>query len=153
MKTIRNEADRASSIGRLNKLNGSETALWGKMNVNQMLCHCTDQLRVSLGDKDASSTQASFLGRTLLKFLVLNVISIPKNVPTSPKVDQVDGDGTPPTDFESDRKTLITYIEKFIATPEDFAWTSHFKFGALNKKEWAILAGKHLDHHLKQFGV
>jgi hypothetical protein len=65
----------------------------------------------------------------------------------------VNGDGTPPTDFESDRKTLLAYIEKFVSTSEDFLWTSHFKFGTLSQKEWAKLASKHLDHHLKQFGV
>ncbi len=88
-----------------------------------------------------------------MKFLVLYVIPIPKNVPTSPKIDQAEGKGTQPTDFETDRKTLIDYIERFSVTPADFAWTPHFKFGAMNKKEWAILAHKHLDYHLKQFGV
>ncbi len=144
--------NREDIINRINKLIGIEEALWGKMNVNQMLCHVTDQLRISLGDLGEPSEKANFLGRTLIKFLVLNVISIPKNVPTSPKVDQMK-DGTPPTDFESDRQTLLSYIERFSASPEDFAWTPHFKFGKLSKKEWAILAHKHLDHHLKQFGV
>lgn len=144
---------RENIVNRINQLNGTEAALWGRMNVNQMLCHVTDQLRVSLGDKEASSGQSNFINRTLLKFLVLNVIPIPKNVPTSPKVDQVDGDGTPPTDFAADRKLLLTYIEKFCTASDDFAWTPHFKFGKLSKKEWAILTHKHLDHHLKQFGV
>lgn len=145
--------NREEIINRINQLTSENQAAWGKMNVNQMVCHVTDQLRISLGEKETGSGKAPFLGRTLIKFLVLNVISIPKNVPTSPKVDQVDGDGTPPTDFEADRKTLLAYIEKFVSQPEDFAWTPHFKFGALNKKEWAILAHKHLHHHLKQFGA
>ena len=147
------KAIRDAIINRINQLTSNNQAGWGKMNVHQMLCHCTDQLRVSLGEKGKSEKQASFFARTLLKFLVLNVISIPKNVPTSPKVDQIDGDGTPPTDFESDRKTLIEYIEKFVNASDAEASTPHFKFGAMSKKDWAILANKHLDHHLKQFGV
>lgn len=144
---------REEIINRINQLTPENQAAWGKMNVNQMLCHVTDQLRISLGEKETGQSQANFISRTLLKFLVVRVISIPKNVPTSPKVDQVDGDGTPPIDFQSDRKTLLEYIEKFCSTPDDFAWTPHFKFGKLTGQEWAILAHKHLDHHLKQFGV
>jgi hypothetical protein len=62
-------------------------------------------------------------------------------------------DETPPTDFETDRKTPLEFIEKFAAAPENFVWTPHFKFGALSRKQWGILCYKHLDHHLKQFGV
>jgi hypothetical protein len=146
-------ATRENIINRINQLTPENQAAWGKMNVGQMLCHVTDQLRLSLGELGQPEKEAGLLGRTLIKFLVLNIIPIPKNVPTSKKVDQVNGDGTPPTDFESDRKTLLVYIEKFVSTSEDFLWTSHFKFGALSQKEWAKLASKHLDHHLKQFGV
>lgn len=146
------QSTRNGIIARINNLSPGAQAQWGKMNVNGMLCHCTDQLRVSLGDKGAQSREASFLERTVLKFLVLNVIPIPKNVPTSPKVDQ-EKDGTPPTSFESDRKTLLEYIDRFIGAREDIAWTPHFKFGPMSKKEWGILAAKHLDHHLKQFGA
>ena len=144
---------RDAIINRINQLTPNNQSAWGKMNVNQMLCHCTDQLRVSLGDMGKPEKTAGFIDRTVLKFLVLNVISIPKNVPTSPKVDQVDGDGTPPTDFESDRKILIEYIEKFVKASEKEASTPHFKFGAMSKKDWGILGYKHLDHHLKQFGI
>jgi hypothetical protein len=144
---------REGLINRIKQLTPENQAAWGKMNAGQMLCHCTDQLRLSLGEKGRPEKAADFLGRTVLKFLVLNVVAIPKNVPTSKKVDQIDGDGTPPTDFESDRQTLLSYIEKFCGLPADFAWTPHFKFGALSQKQWAKLAAKHLDHHLKQFGV
>ena len=140
-------------INRINQLTPENQAAWGKMNVGQMICHVTDQFRIALGEKGQPDKEAGFLGRTLIKFLVLNVISIPKNVPTSKKVDQVDGDGTPPTDFEADRATLLAYIVKFTAQPDNFDWTPHFKFGKLTRQEWAILAHKHLDHHLKQFGA
>jgi hypothetical protein len=153
MANLLQQSTRTEIIERINRLSPDAQAQWGKMNVNQMLCHVTDQLRVSLGDKKAAGGGgASLFGRTILKFLVLNVIPIPRNVPTSPAVDQLK-DGTPPTDFASDKKTLLEYIEKFAKAPEDFSWSSHFKFGPLNKKEWAALAAKHLDHHLKQFGA
>lgn len=147
------ETKRAEIIARINKLTPENQAAWGKMNANQMLCHCTDQLRGCLGELGWKTDGSNFLSRSLLKFLVLYVIKIPKDVPTLKRVDQVNGDGTRPTDFESDRKTLLEFIEKMTSQTDDFAWSPHFKFGALNRKEWGILAHKHLDHHLKQFGV
>ena len=147
-----NEKKREEIVVRINKLTPESKAVWGKMNANQMVCHCTDQFRIAFGEKGKPEKDAGFMERTMLKFLVLYVIKIPKNVPTSPKVDQMK-DGTPPTDFESDRQTLLSYIEKFASASDDFAWTPHFRFGQLAGKEWAILSHKHLDHHLKQFGV
>jgi hypothetical protein len=63
---------RENIINRINQLKGTETAQWGKMNVNQMLCHVTDQLRLSLGELGQPEKEAGLLGRTLIKFLVLN---------------------------------------------------------------------------------
>jgi hypothetical protein len=146
------ETKREEIISRINKLTPDAKALWGKMNVNQMICHCTDGLRGSLGELGELKDQSNFLTRSLLKFLVLYVMPIPKSVPTSKRVDQM-RDGTKPTDFESDRQTLLAFIEKVSAKPDDFAWSPHFKFGAMNRREWGILSGKHIDHHLKQFGV
>ena len=143
----------AEIVARINQLTPESKAAWGKMNVNQMICHCTDGLRGCLGELDGAVDQSTFLTRSLLKWLVLYIMPIPKDVPTSKRVDQVNGSGTKPVDFESDRQTLLEFIEKTVSKPDDFAWSPHFKFGAMNRKQWGILCCKHIDHHLKQFGV
>lgn len=148
-----NEQKCEEIVARINNLTPDAKAVWGKMNVNQMICHCTDALRGCLGELDNRTDESNFLSRSLLKFLVLYVIQIPKEVPTSKRVDQVNGDGTKPTNFESDRKTLLEFMEKVTTKPDDFAWLPHFRFGALNRNQWGILHYKHIDHHLKQFGV
>lgn len=142
---------REKIISRINQLTPESKAAWGKMNANQMLCHLTDQLRHSMNEKENPSSSNLFF-RTFGKWLILYVLPIPKNVKTSPKADQMQ-DGTKPTDFESDRQTLLAYIEKMSALSDDFAWASHFRFGAMNKKEWRVFTYKHIDHHLRQFGV
>ena len=146
------EAKRNEIIARINKLTPEAKGLWGKMNANQMICHCTDSLRGCLGELDNKTDESNFLSRTLIKFLVLYVMPIPKDVPTSKRVDQMQ-DGTKPTDFESDHKTLLEFIEKMTSKPDDFKWSPHFKFGALSREQWGILSYKHINHHLKQFGV
>ncbi len=151
MKTLLNQTDKDSLIERINRLTPENTAVWGKMNANQMLCHLTDQLRHSLNEKENPQAGNLFF-HTFGKWLVLYVLPIPKNVKTSPKADQMQ-DGTKPTDFESDRKTLLAYIEKLASPSDDFAPASHFRFGAMSKKQWCVFTYKHIDHHLRQFGV
>src|SRR5690242_9831454 len=129
------ERKREEIISRINKLTPETKAAWGKMNVNQMICHCTDGLRISLGELDGVIDQSNFLTSSLLKWMVLYVMPIPKEVPTSKRADQVNGDGTRPIDFESDRRTLLEFIDKVSAKPTDFAWSSHFKFGKMNRRE------------------
>ena len=151
MKTIENKSNKDSLIARIEKLSPESRAVWGKMNAGQMLCHLTDQMRHAMSEKKIPLDTNLFFS-TLGKWLVLYVMPVPRNVPTSPGVDQMK-DGTKPTDFESDRKTLLGFIEKMPTLPEDFSWSPHFKFGAMNKKQWCRLTYKHADHHLRQFGV
>jgi hypothetical protein len=121
------------------------------MNCPQAVCHLTDQFRGMFGESEPTHLN-SFMKKTVIKWLALYVIPVPKNIPTLPEFDQ-EKKGTKPADFESDRRMLIGYIEKFVEAPADFKWGAHGAFGKLNRNEWSILAYKHLDHHLKQFGV
>jgi hypothetical protein len=151
MNSIVNEQKRDEVVARINRLQPDAKAEWGRMNCGQMICHLTDPFRHALGEREWSD-QSNVFKRTFLKWLVLHVLSMPKNVPTPQEVDQ-EKNGTKPGDFETDRAVLIDYIDKFAATPADHKWNSHAAFGPLNKTEWDILAYKHLDHHLRQFNV
>jgi hypothetical protein len=150
MKTVRNEADRAALIGRVDKLTGNETALWGKMTVNQMLSHLVQSGEMPFGHNlpDASN----FMSRNVVKLLVLYILPMPKEVKTSPEMNQQEN-GRTPLEFNDDRNLLIESIEKLACLSLDHKCLSHPFFGKMNSKEWATLAHKHIDHHLKQFGV
>ncbi len=145
-----NAQKRAEIIARINKLQPDAAAQWGRMSCPQAVCHLTDQFRGMFGESEPTHLN-SFMKKTVIKWLALYVISVPKNIPTLPEFDQ-DKKGTKPADFESDRRLLIGYIEKFAGAPADFKWAAHGAFGKLNRNEWNILAYKHLDHHLRQFG-
>ena len=77
MKNILNEEDRKELIARVNNLSEDDKRLWGKMNVNQMVCHITDGLRVSMQEIMTKYT-GNKLKETLLKRLVLLGMPIPK---------------------------------------------------------------------------
>ncbi len=49
---------------------------------------------------------------------------------------------------------LYGLIDRFVAAgPKSCTTHPHSFFGPLTPEEWAILMYKHLDHHLRQFGV
>jgi hypothetical protein len=57
-------------------------------------------------------------------------------------------------DLEMERVRLSGLINRFAAAgPKGCTKHPHSFFGRLTPDEWAILTYKHLDHHLRQFGV
>jgi hypothetical protein len=150
MKTIRNDGDRSGLLARIEKLTGDETAQWGKMNVNQMVSHL-----VQVGTFPFEATlenQSNFASRNLIKPLVLYVLPIPKEVKTMPDLDQQEN-GRKPGAFDEDKRLLAESINKCGEIPADENCSYHPFFGPMTAKQWGMLAHKHIDHHLRQFGV
>lgn len=150
MKTIRNETDKRNLLTRLHKLTVNEKALWGKMNVNQMVSHLVQACEMPFGHK--LGDKGNFITKNIVKPLVLYVLPMPKEVKTSPEMSQVEN-GRKPEEFTNDLKKVFELINKIAALPENFQGDIHPVFGKLNAKEWALIAHKHTDHHLRQFGL
>ncbi len=150
MLTIRNKTDRTNLIDRLNKLTGDKKAAWGKMNVNQMVSHLVQAgdlpFLVSLPDN------SNLISRIFLKPLILHVLPMPKDVKTSPEMNQQEN-GRKPLEFDEDRGLVIDSINKIGELKIEHDCKHHPFFGKMTAKEWAVLAYKHTDHHLAQFGV
>lgn len=150
MATIRDERTRQELSARLMKLTGDETPLWGKMTVGQMVSHL-----VQAGEMPFVETlpdRSSFAYRAFVKPLVLYVMPMPKEVKTSPEFNQQER-GRPPGDLNEDRELVKGLIEKLGTLSADTKCLHHPMFGPMSAKEWAVMAHKHIDHHLKQFGV
>jgi hypothetical protein len=57
-------------------------------------------------------------------------------------------------DLRTEQERLCGLIDRFAATgPAGCTTHPHSFFGRMTPEEWAILMYKHLDHHLRQFGV
>lgn len=150
MKTLRNEANRANLIERLNKLAGDEKPLWGKMTVNQMISHLVQAAELPF--KATLPDKSNFISRTFIKPLILYVLPMPKEVKTSREFNQQE-DGRKPQEFLADRQIVIDSINQLGSLSLDHECLGHPMFGKMTAKEWALIAHKHIDHHLKQFGV
>ena len=56
-------------------------------------------------------------------------------------------------DFTSERDQLITLLNELHEQREKTDWAPHPSFGTFTKDQWGKMQYKHLDHHLRQFGV
>ncbi len=100
-----------------------------------------------------TATRQSVLQRTLIKWIALYApMRWPKGLPTRPEVEQGAG-GTPPVDFDLDRASLVSVIERFGDASRSLPCHSHPLLGDMRDSQWLRWGYLHADHHLRQFGV
>ena len=146
MKTVFDKTTRDELISRINMLTENNTAQWGKMNVYQMLKHCTlweDWIR---RDKKHKRAFVGLLfGRMALKNVMKDESPLVHNAPTLPEliVKEQSGDNT------AEKKKWVTLINQYAyySNPTFF----HSFFGKMTKEQVGYMAYKHTDHHLRQF--
>lgn len=150
MANVFNPADVSVLIDRINKLTPTTAPLWGKMNVGQMLAHCNVSYEMVYTDKHP---RPNVLMKLILKLLVKNkVVSITPYKPNNPTAPAFII--TEDKDFEAEKTRLIDHINKTLQLGEaHFDKKESHSFGVLTAAEWNNMFYKHLDHHLRQFGV
>ena len=143
------EVETASRIiARLNQLQPTSTPLWGKMNVSQMLAHCQAPMQVYFGDLKLRRGLIGILFGKMAKKSLFTDKPWKKGLPTAKEFVVADA-----RDFEMERSTLIGLIQRFNNEGPGLPDSPHPFFGKMTANEWAMLGYKHMDHHLRQFGV
>jgi hypothetical protein len=137
-------------IERLNHLTPESRPLWGKMAVGQMLAHCCVPYEMTYENiHPKPGRMKRFFLRLLAKNLVTGEKPYRKSSPTAPAFVVKDD-----RDFETEKKRLIGYLERTQSLGEKhFEQKEYISFGRLTLTEWNNMFYKHLDHHLRQFGV
>lgn len=123
------------------------------MTASQMVCHLTDSFRSIMGERPSTSPPPLIprWRQWLMKLVALRLpFPWPHGVRTRADVDQERG-GTPPQDFATDVAQLVRACERFAADESPRA--PHYLFGPLTRREWCRWGYRHMDHHLRQFGV
>jgi hypothetical protein len=136
-------------IGRIDTLQPATQRHWGKMDVAQMMAHCSAALDMASGQVKLPRL---FIGRLLgpfVKPIYTNEKPFSRNSPTDPKLVVSD-----PRDFLREQEQLKLKIRQFHEGGETQCTRHpHPFFGALPPQDWARGMYKHLDHHLRQFGA
>jgi hypothetical protein len=135
---------------RIALLRTDSTRMWGKMNPAQMAAHCAQAMEWAVGDV---RPPRMFAGRIIGKLLKSRVLAegepMHKNSPTAKSLIVADE-----RDLAAEQRRLCGLIDRFAtAGPGGCTSHAHSFFGRLTPEEWATLMYKHLDHHLRQFGV
>lgn len=135
-------------IDRIHKLQPTTLSQWGKMTVSQMLEHCQAPLKVAFGDLVLKQNLMGFLFGKLAKKTLVNNKPFDHNLPTA-KEFIIKHE----PEFEKAKTELIKDISRFSEGPSAIKNLKHPFFGHMTEKEWDVAQWKHLDHHLRQFGV
>jgi hypothetical protein len=137
------------TIHRLNKLTPDSKPLWGKMNAAQMFAHCKEVFKIPLSDAKLPRKRMGILLGWVIKSKLYNDSPWKKNLPTSPDFKIVDK-----KDFYIEKLKLTELAAKFYsAGPGYVGKFPHPFFGKFTPEQWGKSMYKHLDHHLRQFGV
>ena len=150
MPSIFSPSDNAALQERIQKLAADTPAQWGKMNAAQMLAHCQVPIRVALGEVKLKRGIIGLLfGGSAKRKYILSDKAFERDLPTDPNFLMKDA-----RDFDTEKAGLLPLVQRF-AQQGTVALTqeAHPFFGKMNAEEWDTLMWKHLDHHLRQFGV
>ncbi|MFM9987514.1 DUF1569 domain-containing protein [Flavobacterium sp.] len=147
MNSIFDAASNATMITRINKLTPESQALWGKMSVDQMCKHTNEAIIVAFGE---NKIKVNFLMKFLGKILKNKVFNseFKKNSPTAKEFIF-----TNKYDFEASRNELIKNFSRFAEGHQSIKLVNHPFWGKMTYEDWDKLMWKHVDHHLRQFGV
>jgi Protein of unknown function (DUF1569) len=148
MKNLHDLATLNEITGRLNQLNPNTQRQWGKMDVAQMMAHCSNALEVNLGDRVGRQGLMAKLFGKLAKKSVVSEKPFKQGLPTDPNFVITDA-----REFEKEKQRLTELVSRLSnSDPEALAQNAHPFFGKMSAQEWNTLNYKHLDHHLRQFG-
>ena len=144
MKTIFDKTTRDEVLARINTLQPNSAAQWGKMNVAQMIKHCSQWDEMAL---EKTHYKQAFIGKLFGKLALKDMMKDepPKrNMPTVPSFRIKE---TP--DFAKEKNKWIELLHEYENYPGD--GFMHPFFGQLTKEQTGLMVYKHVDHHLRQF--
>jgi hypothetical protein len=146
-RSLSNARAREALLDRLARLSPEARARWGKMTAPQMLAHLVDWMLMAEG-KLKTAPKLRPLRYTPIKQLAIYWLPFPKGVPTAPELV-----GRPPLEWAIEQEAMRQHVESFAHLASKSVWPDHPAFGKLTPQAWCVLGYRHMDHHLRQFGV
>jgi hypothetical protein len=143
------EATTATEIlNRLEKIQADTPPLWGKMNAAQMMAHCQAPFESFFSQKQLRRGLIGYLFGRVAKKKLFSEKPWPRSLPTA-KAYTI----TNQREFNKEKEKLIGWINRFASEGYTVTTSTHPFFGKMSSQEWALLAYKHMNHHLTQFGA
>jgi len=136
-------------ISRIDKLQPASPRQWGKMDIAQMMAHCSATLDMASGRLNPPRIFMGRLFGPLVKAIYTNEKPFSKNSPTDKQLVIADA-----RDFAREQCQLKAKLWQFHQGGEgQCTQHPHPFFGPLSPRDWSRGMYKHIDHHLRQFGA
>jgi len=149
MKNLFEQETTDEVLSRIDKLQPTSQRQWGKMDVAQMMAHCSITMDIASGRLNLPRI---FIGRLIapfIKSIYTNEKPFNRNGPTGKELVV-----TGRKEFALEREQLKVKVRQFYAGGEAGCTRHpHPFFGSLVPQAWSRGMYKHLDHHLRQFSV
>lgn len=146
MNSIWDKTARENLERRISTLNADALPKWGKFTAPQMVTHLNESLRMGLGELPVQPRKTPFK-RFPLKQVIIYLMPFPKGAPTAPEL--LAGEAR---EWHGEVSRFKELLSRF-ATASHIRMPEHPAFGKLSRNAWGRLGYRHIDHHLKQFGV
>jgi hypothetical protein len=147
MKTLWQAETRAECMARARQLTPESQRRWGKMTVDQMLAHVVDAFRMGLGELEVRPRKL-VVRFWPINYVICNWVPFPQNLPTASEIVS-----RKKASIDEELQQLEAALIRFAAKRNQRVWPLHPAFGKLSASSWGRLGYKHVDHHLRQFGV
>lgn len=150
MKSLFNSEAHEEILSRVNQLSESSERQWGKMEVGQMIHHCQYPLKIALG-KHNPNNKPSLMLKLMGKFFKKSLYDDKpwrQGLPTAKGFKVVEE-----KNVDKEKEALVSLINDFHNEKTRKEWDPHPTFGSFTREQWGQMQYKHLDHHLRQFGV
>lgn len=147
MKSLFDRQFREGLLARMNVVQADTQPRWGKMNAEQMLAHLVEAMRMALGEFQAKPKNIP-IRYPPLRQLFIYLLPWPKGAPTAPELLPADR-----RSVEDSKRELARLVNAIGDRATSTGWPEHPAFGKLSRRAWGVLGWRHIDHHLRQFGV
>lgn len=135
---------------RIRRLTPQSQRRFGTMALPEMLAHLEQTFKVALGEVQGRD-ESQWLMRNIMGPLAFHVLPWPKG-----KLKTADIMLVPPQgEVEELKQRLLACIDRFVDVYEREPRRTAVSplLGPLTMKQWALVHGRHIPHHLEQFGV
>jgi len=146
-KSLSDARARQELLDRLDRLTPDATPRWGTMTAERMLAHLADWMLMASGEIK-TAPRGRVLRYPPLKQLAIYWLPFPRGVATSPELI-----GRAPLEWGIEHASVCQRVESFENLYLKAEWPEHPVFGQMSPKAWGVFAYRHMDHHLRQFGI
>jgi len=145
-KLLHDPAVYASIRRRVESLRVDSQRQWGKMSIDQMLWHVNVSMREAVGEYTPQLKPLP-VPKAVMRWAVIN-IPWGRGATTRPDMYAVST-----YDFNAQQAECLSLIDRIVGRPLSAEWPISASMGRMTGRHWSKLTAKHLDHHLRQFGV